>query len=136
MLSCPTIVYERNSMIATLYSFLSDKILLIGAFMGSLYLFWLKRSETKAKEEAKDVHFVSLQAQAAQDQVETLVEKAQNVMAQQTNVECSVCDRDTIHKFLYEQSNVSSADSMSKGLDAKDLSHDTANVSKTTSKTR
>lgn len=135
MLSFPTIVYERNSMIATLYSFLADKILLIGAFIGSLYVFWLKRSETKAKEEARDAQIVSLQAKAAQDQVETLVEKAQDVMAQQTNVECSACDRVSINRWLSEESNASSADPMSKASHAKDLSHDTATISKPPSKT-
>ena len=135
MLSCSTIFYERNSMIATLYSFIADKILLIGAFIGSLYVFWLKRSENKAKEEAKDAQIVSLQAKATQDQVETLVEKAQNVMAQQTNVECSSCDRVSINRWLSEESNVSSTNSVSKASHAKDLSHDTATISKPLSKT-
>lgn len=135
MLSCPTIVYERNSMIATFYSFIADKILLIGAFIGGLYVFWLKRSQSKAKEEARDAQIVSLQAKATQDQVETLVEKAQNVMAQQTNVECSVCDRVSINRWLSEESNISSTDPMSKASHAKDLPHDTATISKPPSKT-
>jgi len=123
-------------MFTTIFTFLSQKFLLIGAFMGSLYIFWLKRSETKAKEDAKDAHFVSLQAQATQDQVETLVEKAQNVMAQQTNVECSVCDRDSIHSWLSEQSHITSADSLSKASHPKPLLNDATSISKTTSKTR
>jgi hypothetical protein len=123
-------------MISTLFTFISDKLLLIGAALGSLYIFWLKRSETKAKEEAKDAHFVSLQAKATQDQVETLVEKAQNVMAQQTNVECSACDRGSINRWLSEQSHVTSADPLSKASNPKPLLNDTATISKTTSKAR
>lgn len=123
-------------MFSTILAFLSQKILLIGAFMGSLYIFWLKRSETKAKEEAKDAHFVSLQAQATQDQVETLVEKAQNVMAQQTNVECSACDRGSINRWLSEQSHVTSADSVSKASYPTPLLNNATSISKTKSKTR
>jgi|GEM_PF-4779202 len=123
-------------MFTTIFTFLSQKFLLIGAALGSLYVLWLKRSETKAKEDAKDAHFVSLQAQATQDQVETLVEKAQNVMAQQTNVECSVCDRDSIHSWLSEQSHITSADSLSKASHPKPLLNDATSISKTTSKNR
>ena len=122
-------------MITTLYAFFADKLLLIGAFIGGLYVFWLKRSEAKAKEEAKDAQIVSLQAQATQDQIETLVEKAQDVMAQQTNVECSACDRGSINLWLSEESNVSRADSVSKTVNPKDLSHDTATIPNPTSKT-
>jgi hypothetical protein len=122
-------------MISAILTFLSQKLLLIGAALGSLYVLWLKRSESKAKEEAKDAQIVSLQAKATQDQVETLVEKAQDVMAQQGNADCQPCDRVSINRWLSKESNVSSADSVSKGVDAKAISDDTTTIPKPTSKT-
>ncbi len=97
---------------------------------------WLKRSESKAKEEAKDAQIVSLQAKATQDQVETLVEQAQKVVSEQRNTECTPCDRGNINRFLLEQSNLGSTNKMSKGVDAKALLNDTANVPDSTPKAR
>lgn len=134
MLRCCTIDLDKFTMISAILTFLSQKILLIAAALGSLYVLWLKRSETKAKEEAKDAHFVSLQAKATQDQVETLVKQAQNVVQKQATIDVMPVDRDAIHGWLSEQSDDRSTNSMPKESHAKSLRDDSAAISKATSK--
>lgn len=123
-------------MFYALIAFMSQKFLLIGAALGSVYVLWLGRSKEKVKEELKDVRVAYSQEKACRDQVEEMVAKAHEVLEEQHTIEREPVDVESIHDWLLDKSHDRDMPAVSKAIPSASVLYDAATVSKTSSKDR